>query len=751
MNKDIIYKYLQYWYLFLGFTFALFLGAFLYLRYATPEYTISSSILIKDDDQGTLLEGSAFDKNSRVEEPKNIDDEVEFFKSNGLMQRVMEDLSMQTSYYTEGRFKATQIYGDKVPIYIIVNNINYEKLNVPKEVNLRFIDDKKFNLIDSNKSIIYSFGQTVKMKNIVFSVFMKKNTPLPAYPINVKFNNLPKLAKSYVNLRMDIQPISKTSNVLSIELTEPVPKRGIDIVNKLIEIYNLEGIEYRNKKASNTLQFIGSRLKSLTTELSGVEKNVEQYKQQNRVTDVTSNAQSYVQNAEVYNKQLSESELQINILNSIEKYLSNPASQNELVPSTLGISDPTLSNLIERLSNLQLERQQQLRTAQPGNPIIISLDEQILSLKANIRENLKNIKNTLVISRNNLKSSSSKFESKIQAVPSIERDLLQIKRQQGIKESLYLYLLQKREESALSLASTVSNARIIDQAVASDFPVKPKKPFIFLVAFILGIGLPFSFIYLKDLFDNKIQNIAEVKNLSSVNILGEISHNTSNDTIVVKKGSTNVISELFRLIRTNLKFSGTTDEKRVFLVTSCNSGEGKTFFSINLGISLALTNKRVVILEFDLRKPELLKAINLNNELGLSNYLNADTMHIDEIITSSMVDPNLFVIGAGPIPSNPSEILVELKLERLISDLKARFDYIIIDSSPIGKVADAYSLASFADSNIFVVRYNYTLKSQLDIINDIADNKMFKNPMLVLNDAKKGNSVGYAYGYKGAV
>lgn len=744
MNRDIIYKYLQYWYLFLASILFFSICAFAYLRYATPEYQIDSSLLIKSD-KSAVLEGSAFNNKSEGNQlPKNIDDEIEFFTSNNLMQRVMEDLFMQVGYFVKGSVKTTEMYGKELPIKVVVEKIDYAKVDSLKMISIIILDRNKYNLKEGNKVTTYRYGQMVNRPSVSFRVGLTSTFHLPFDPIIIKVNNLEKLSKGYVSNRLQVSPKSKTSNVLAISLTDPIPQRGIDIVDKLIDIYNQEGREDKNKIASNTLQFIDVRLKYLTNELSGVEKNVEQYKQQNKVTDVASNAQLYFQNAGEYNKQLSEIDSRINVLSSVERYFTKPGNQEELVGSTLGIADPTLSDLILKFNNLQLERQQNLRTVQPGNPIIIRLDEQIATYKANIQENLRNIKNSLIIARNGLRASSSKFESKIQSVPSIEKDLLQIKRQQGIKESLYLYLLQKREESALSLAATVSNSRIVDQAFANDKPVKPKRQLIYLFVLFFGVGFPFLYIYVKDLLNDKVLDMTDIKLLTKVDILGEISHNNTGESIVVKTGNSSTISELFRLVRANLKFNLPSQANKVLLVTSNNSGEGKTFFSINLGISLALTNKKVVLLEFDLRKPELLKNINMNSEMGISNYL-SNTVELVDIVKPSNIVSNLFVVSAGSVPADTSEILLSTKLETFFEFLRGNFDYIILDTSPIGQVSDAYSLAPYIDAGIFIVRYNYTLKSQLSLINNIADKKIFKNPLLVLNDAKTTKSIGYAY------
>ncbi|MDX5436551.1 MAG: capsular biosynthesis protein, partial [Pontibacter sp.] len=393
-----------------------------------------------------------------------------------------------------------------------------------------------------------------------------------------------------------VAPVNKEASVLTISLTDAVPEKGVTIINKLIEVYNKEAVEDKNQIAANTIQFIDERLTYLTEELSTVEKDVEAYKRQNELTDVSSEAKMYLERASEYNRQLSELEIQIDVLNSIETYLKNQKNQFELVPSTLSIQDATLLNLIGKFNELQLERQRLLRTTQPSNPIVLNVNEQLANLRVNILENLGNIKNSLTITRNNLRANSSQFESRIQKVPAIERELLEINRQQGIKEGLYLYLLQKREESALSLAATVSNSRVIDSAVAGDLPVKPKKQLIYLLAFLVGLGVPFAFIYVRDMLDDKVKEIKDIESVTATPVLGEIAHNYSGETLVVTKESRGPVSELFRLIRANLQFATVGKENRVILVTSSMSGEGKTFFSINLAASLVLTGKKVVVI-----------------------------------------------------------------------------------------------------------------------------------------------------------
>jgi len=363
-------------------------------------------------------------------------------------------------------------------------------------------------------------------------------------------------------------------------------------------------------------------------------------------------------------------------------------------------------------------------------------------------ENLKNIKGGLVITRNQLRSNLAQNASRIQQVPSMERDLLEINRQQSIKQALYQYLLQKREESALSLAASVSISRIIDAPAAGDDPVKPRKPLIFFLAFIVGVGLPFAFVFIKDSFNERVQDFKDVELVTAAPLLGEISHNDTRETLVVTDKSRSLVAELFRHNRANLQLATLGQDNKVILVTSSMAGEGKTFFSLNLASSLALAGKKVVVLDFDLRKSGLTQNLGIPNEKGISNYLASEVSTIDDIIVSLQTVSGLYAIGSGPIPYNPAELILSPKVSEMIEELRERFDHIVLDTSPVGQVADALSLSPYIDSTIYLMRYNYTFKEQINIIEDIYKNNKLKNLMMVMNDAKKLKGYGsYGYGY----
>ncbi|GAA4439487.1 tyrosine-protein kinase [Pontibacter saemangeumensis] len=745
--KEILSRYLQYWYLFLLGGILGLSAAYLYcLYYTTPQYSISSTILLKDEkndsDAGGLGEIGA------INSSKNINNEIEVLSSISLMHRVVSELGLSTSYYVEGRVNDLEIYGKDVPIKLIISESDSTAFG--KSVAIYIRSANLYELEDENGTLSkHKFGQQINTPYAKFTVVTATGMSSADVPLGKKiivgFQDVKSVAQHYNNGLM-IYPKREDASVLSISLVDALPEKGKHIINKLIEVYNKEAIEDKNLKAASTIDFLDDRLEYITTELSEVEKDVERYKRNNELTDVSMQATQYLSQANDYNSKLSDWAIQIDILESIEDYMRSSQNQYKMVPSTLTIQDPTLTGLIEKFNELQLERERILRNAFPNNPLVQNINEQLQDLRENIIENLRNIKKGLTITSNSLRASSGQYKTKISKVPSMERELLEINRQQAIKQNLYLYLLQKREESALSLAANISNSRIIDPALATDYPISPNKQTIYLMSLLLGLGIPFAGIFIKDLLNDKVQVQRDVEQLTVTPILGELIH-SDYDGLIVTQGSRYPIVEMFRLIRTKLNFAAVDRANKTILITSSMSGEGKTFFSINIGASLALTGKKVVIIELDLRNPKLSEQLGLTAGLGISNYLISSEIAINEIIKPLKEYRGLYVISSGPVPPDPAELMLSPKLANMINELKENFDHIIIDSAPVGQVADAYSLNAFVDSTIYIVRYNYTLKWQIKIIDDIYKKRELSRPMIVMNAAKKGNSNNYGYGY----
>ena len=743
--KAIIFKYLKYWYLFVAGAVIALIIAFIYLRYTTPMFVAKTSILFKDDSGGPS-ESAVFSDISGFNTNRSIDNEILILKSNSLMERVVQELKLEVKYVVEGTVRDVEIYGEDLKFQVIPKDFSSKFYG--KSFKIFFKNDNTFELHDGATET-YSFGQEIVKPYGVFTIISRSDATFSSEnkPLTISFRNVEDLAKGYSN-KLGVGSINKEASALMISITDAVPNRAKDILGKLVEVYEKESIEDKNQIAQKSVEFINDRLVYLTQELSQVEQNVEEYKQQYELTDVSSQGQEYVASASASRKELENVNVQINVLRSIESYLKSQGGgdEYELVPSSLSISDMTLSGLITQFNAIQLDRERLLRNSRPNNPVILNMNEQLKNLRNNILENLKNIRSGLYITKRSLEAQLGFVGDKIQQVPVREREYVEITRQQETKQALYLYLLQKKEESALSLASAVSNTRIIDPPVAKG-PVSPNKTNTMAYSLILGLFVPFLGLYIKYLFTNKIERRSEVLNLTETPILGEICHEKSGETVVANAHKRTPIAEMFRLLRTNLRFSLAGKENKVVLITSSMSGEGKTFFCINMGASLAGAGKKVIILEFDLRRPKLVKSLGINKSKGLTDYLVGDIENVNDVIRSTDVDPNLDIISAGTLPPNPAEIILNERVKTLIKEMKARYDYVILDCPPVGKVADALTLNEHIDTSIYIVRYNYTDKDQIKIIDDIFINQKLRNPLIVLNDSKKANSGNYVYGY----
>jgi capsular exopolysaccharide synthesis family protein len=721
------------------------LGSVYAFLYVTPsKYKISSTLLIQDDKNGSAMSNStAFSDLNMFQTVKTVDNEIEILRSRDLIYKVLKKLNLETAYFQKKGFREKELYGATSPLKIQAANLS--KGAYSREINISYLDEISFIFQDSTNTNIYKYGQVIKNKNYQIQVNKGEAFKQEFGKVRVQFKNLYNMTESFSLAKLKIVPVVKDANTITISMNDNIPQRGIDILTDLIDTYNINNVNNKNAIARNTIKFIDNRLKYLVTDLTGGEEDVEAYKQQNRVTDINMDAQMNAARSSEYNQQLEASAVQMGLIRTVENYFRGKQNQNDLAPSAMGLKDPILNSLISKFNDLQIERNRMLRTANAENPLVININEQLANLKDNILENLSSIKQGFAIERRNLRANYSQYDSKIKSVPTIERGLLERSREQGVKSGLYKYLLQKREETALSLSATVPTSQIIDKPAYNTIPDSPKQPLLYLCGLIFGCLAPAGFIYVKGLFNNKVKD-ANMIELTGVKMLGELSHNTDKGTVVFQKDNRSTISELFRYIRMNLGLMSSHGENKVMLVTSSMKGEGKTFFSVNLATTLAMLDKKVVVLEFDLRKPDLLNKVGLKQTIGITEYLNDDKVYLEDIIRSTKISKQISVIGCGKSPENPSELMMNPKMDVLFEELKERFDYIIIDTSPVGQVADAFSLAEYADVSIYLVRYNYTNKYQLSILKDIYDNNKLKNPMVVFNDAKREKNQKYSYG-----
>ncbi len=744
--KERIMPYLKKWYWFLIALVICLGGVWFYIENATPIYKVTSTLLILDDKKGDgILKSTAFSDLNMFQETKTTDNEIEILRSKDLIYNALSKLNLETRYFIQDGFKTSELYNKETPFSVSVNKL--AKTAYLKKLSLQSLSDSTFTLKEGKRTWVYSYGQPIQHADYMITV--KKG---PAFKndeqrVYLQFTDLNKMAAAYSGGLLKVNPVIKESNTITLTLNDAVPARGVDILTNIISTYNTENVQKKNIMAVNTIVFIDKRLKAMEQDLSATEGDIEAYKQQNYAIDATAGTQINLAKSAEYGQLLETSDIQLGMANSILAYLNNTGNQFSVVPSTMGLKDPVLNTLIGRFNDLQMQRNTMLRSANLSNPLVQILSDQISSLRVNIIENLANIKKGFEIESHQLRKNSARYISKIQSVPALERGLLQRSREQTVKTNLYQYLLQKREETALSLSATIPTSQLVDKPAYDANPEYPKKPLLYLYGSLLGLIVPGFLIYGKGKLNSKVKDSSGLKELYGIKVLGELTHSDGKRPIAIQNGRTSTITELFRYIRTNIGLLNDYSENKVILVTSCTKGEGKTFFSINLGLTLAMLNKKVLVMEFDLRNPDLLKKMGLSQQNGIASYLecNTDELNIQPYGNA----PNLYVMGCGQMPENPAELLTSRRVDKLFQVLRSEFDYIIVDTSPVGAVADAFSLAKNADLSIYLVRYNYTSTEQLEILKDVHENNKLKNLMVVLNDAKPSNRPIYAYGRYG--
>jgi tyrosine-protein kinase Etk/Wzc len=740
--KLLLYRYTRFWYLFaIGLIVTVAL-ALLYLYFATPQYLISTSIKVRGVDREPDYQAGSpgFRRLDVYDEAPKLEDEIEEIQSLSLLERVLTELNLVTSYHLDAGIAESELYGDKVPFKVLVKRLGRNAYK--KEIAIKVKSSTNFILLDeTGQETEHKFGDEIKTTYGIFSVVTtpQHTTWEESKPIDVRFHDLTDLAIFYKK-EISVVQVGEESSILNVSMLHAIPEKGKDILNMLITLYNKENKEDKNRLAQNTIQFIDDRLVDLSSDLNNVEKQVEQFRRENQVTTPTNDAAAYLEESRLYNRELSDLNIKINVLQSLENYLSKKGEQNRLIPSNLSIDDQTLINLINQFNELHLERERRLKTLQPENPLLQNLNQQIISVKRDILENLAVIKKGLLVQRGNTSQKTTDFKSRLEQGPEIERELNEINRQLGVKQDLYNFLLQKREESSLSLAATTPNIKLIDPAISSKQPVSPNKTIALLIAVVLGLGLPFGLILVSDFLDSSIKVSKDVTQFTTLPIIGELPHIKKVKQWSALHYSSTPLTRHIGLTISNImeKMSGT--EENVLLITSGRNGEGKTFFCKNLALSLSQLNKRVVLVELDLRNPDILSDMGTHAKTGITDFIDSDNIPIESIIKLSDLSPNLYIINTGAIPANPAAVFASEKLGQTIAVLKQQFDYVIIDAAPVGQVADAFSLAPYTDLCIFIMRYNYTLKSEVNTVDNLNVKTKFEKRVIVLNDVRRMNS-----------
>lgn len=736
--RDIFFKYIRFLPAFLISIAVALLGAFLYLRYTTPIYRASGTItFIEEKGRGDKLD-EIFNSNKT----QDVLAEIEVLKSKPLMERVVSSLGLQTTYNAVGKIKTLNIYKScpfRMDILSITDSLRSFSMAI------KFVDDQHFQI--NNESTLYSFGQ--QFQNAYGRFSMKpagqEFGSAKGKEFNVSWNPSPIVATWYAPM-IRVSPKIVGSNIYNISIDISNQQLGVDIINQLMREYQVFNLEEKNRATRGVLSFVNDRLDFLQRDIDSIKVRLRNYRKENGITNIELQSENYFATMTEAERAAYENGIQLEIAKMIEIYLVDRQNAFDAIPSALNLQDATLNGLVEQYNALQFERKKYLDASVPeGNPMVKQKTSAIEQARLGLLENLKNVKRSYqrIIDDNLRRSGAS--ESQVKQLPEKEQKQQEIVRDLEIKENLYKFLLEEKEKTSMQQASNLANSKILEDAVGSGNPIKPNRRGIQLLSFIIGLGLPAMFIFFLELINDKIYTRYDIEKITDAAVMGEIGHSYSSSVLVVSKTNRSMVAEQFRIVRSNLQYILNKVEKPVILVTSSFSGEGKSFVTTNLAGVMGLAGKKTVILEFDIRKPKILSGLKLHQKIGISNYL-VGKATLEELPLPVPGCENLYVVSCGPVPPNPSELLLDERVSKLFAWLKENFDVVIIDTAPVGMVSDAMTLGKFADSTLYIVRQGYTYKKQIGLIDEFYKGSRLPRISIVINDVKLRPGYGY-YGY----
>ena len=757
--RAIVHSVIDNWYWY-AISIALCIAAgLLYLKMADPIYEVSSSVILKQEksapEELLLLQDFGFEGGKN-----NIDNEIGVFKSSDLITKVVTAQEFYISYRGERRFNlfySPELYKES-PVYVRWEDIEPE--SIPYTVHLEL--SKKRDGIEvlakfttdgnehSEKALLTSLPGYIDIAPGKFYITAQDSINQEWSFIVASISNPVAVAKNISN-NLSVSTSTKTSSQLEITLKTPNRKKGVDFLKALIEEYNRDAVKDKNQIAYNTAVFIEERLKEISSELSVVESEVEAFQRQNEIADIPTQVAGYIQKDEGYTVKRNEIETQLNLISYIEQFISKPENKNKLIPN-LGVKDPGLSAVIHNYNELLIEKSRVESASSEANPALKQMNARVDNMLQSIRASLANEKSASQIALRDMERENAVNNLQMRRLPTVSRQYNDILRQQEVKSSLFVYLLQKREETNLTQAAVAPKAKIIAKPIAGTSPVAPRKMIILLAALMIGIIIPAGILWLREMFKTKIENINDLNDLRDISIIGDIAavkdFGADESRVVVKANDHSPVNEMFRTLRSNLLFMISEKDQSVILVTSTISKEGKTFVASNLAKVLSLMEKKVLLVGADIRNPQISNTMTIKkSSTGLTSYLAGITNDYHEIIEK--VDEHLFVMQTGPIPPNPNELLAKPRTGDLIQRLKKEFDYVVIDSAPVGLVSDTFTIAKYADATIFVMREKFTEKDSIHFLNNLYAEKRIHNVAVVLNQTETLTRMGrYGYGYK---
>lgn len=757
--KTFLIKLLMYWPWITGCVFAALVGAFFYLKTQTPLYTISSSVLIKNENSKSGNSGASLaDLGFVTSSTQNFDNELEILRSRTLLKKVVTSLDLYIDYTLPGSFRPTELYKQS-PVKVWITPEEADRLG-SAEVDLHFKENQLYEVTITHnaqewKKVIERLPAVFSTPAGVFTFSADSLQPASHVPELIEATiTSPNWITASFRERLNVAATNKTTTIAQLSLTDSQVARGSDFLNKLVELYNEEGNNDKNEVAAKTAEFIDERINIINRELGTTESELASFKQRAGVVDIASDATQAAGEQASYERAYAENEVQLSLTNHLKNHILNSENQYEVIPANIGLTNGDLNTVVERYNEMLIERKRLLRTSHEDNPAVQSLNASIEVMRNSVMAAIQTAEKGLLINRQALKDQTRKFAGKVSDAPVQEKEYLSMSRQQEIQANLYLMLLQKREENNITLASTANNARVIDEPLAGG-QVSPQSSQIYMIALVLGLGFPVGILFLWGLLQFKIKTRADVERITRLPIIGDIplTEEAIDNAIVVRENRNELMEEVFRSVRTNVQYMLSEDQK-VILFTSTTSGEGKSFSAGNLACSFAFMGKKVIIVGLDIRKPGLNKIFQLSHKgVGISQYL-ADPDHTDllSLCQKSTVSDNLYILPGGSIPPNPTELVARKSLDHALEILKEHFDYVILDTAPIGMVTDTQLIARVADLSVYVCRSGYTAKSEFKLINALKEEGKLPHPCILLNGIdmnQRENGSYYGYGKYG--
>lgn len=765
--RALLMKYLIYWPWFIVSVIICLGCAFLYLRFQTPVYNTTAAVLIKETDPRskamTQANGAvaALQDISGFSMTSNFDNEVEILKSRTLIKKVVSELGLYIQHSKDQTFGYNIPLYRNTPIKVYITPEEAEKLQGGARLKMTYTPEGKLNLTaqyilkgkESETTASFDSLPAVLPTPVgVFSFTHNDSTKSEkTIKLNVWIASPTAVAQSYAQ-NLSVSPTSKTTTIAKISVKNTHKQRAVDFINRLVANYNQDANDEKNEVAEKTAEFIEERIGIINAELGAAENQLATFKQQAGLTDLSSDAQLALQESSKYEQLRVENATQIQLVEFLKAYINQDENANEVLPANVGLKDQNLSTVIEQYNTMIIERKRLLRTSSESNPAIINMNTGIEAMRRSVQTTVESVLKGLYITKADIDKQTSKFETRINKAPQQEKEFLTIARQQEIKAALYTMLLQKREENAITLASTATNGRIIEEALSGAGPIAPQKMMIILASLIIALGIPIGLISLRDLLKYKIESREDIQKITNAPILGELPRCDTKTTgsIVIQENKNNLMEECFRGLRTNLLFMLEKGQK-VILFSSTQPGEGKSFVAGNTATSLAFLGKKVLIMGMDIRKPGLNKVFHLSNRAtGITNYL-SDPEHVNllDMIQHSDISSNLDILPGGPVPPNPTELVAREHLDHAIEELKKHYDYIILDTAPIAMIADTAIISRVADMCVYVCRADVTPKEGFEYINVLKKERKFKKIATVINDidiSKRKHNYGYGYG-----